>query len=91
MCQLWTNQIDLVERLEKVVPLRYMLGQAGYHYALLILVTNTPFERAVAYLNDTGSPKAAEGRLLLRAAERSLREFGDTPDGEKEEETHEVP
>lgn len=57
--------------------------EAIHHYALLVMVTMTPIERAVAYLQDTGSPEAAEGRLLLRAAERSLREYGDTFNGEK--------
>ena len=55
------------------------------HYTNLVLATNTELERAQTYLRDTGSPKAAEGRLLLRAAERSLRQTGDTPDGDKQE------
>lgn len=46
-------------------------------YVRLALVTETPARRAAAYLRDTGGPEAAEGRLLLRAAERSMRRFGD--------------
>lgn len=84
MCQLGNNQIAMVERLHQEVPIKHL--HLYYHYAVLILVTMTPFDRAVAYLRDTGSPEAAEGRLLLRAAERSLREYGDTPNGEKEDE-----
>ena len=53
-------------------------------YALLVLVTKTDKARAVTYLEDTGDPKAATGRLLLRAAERSLREYGDTPDSDSD-------
>lgn len=71
---------------------RYTPEQEGWwgrllHYASLSLVTDTSLERAQVYLDDTGSPAAAEGRLLLRAAERSLRETGDTPasDSDKQE------
>jgi hypothetical protein len=54
-----------------------------YKYALLVLVTDTPRERAVTYLEDTGDPRAATGRLLLRAAERALRKYGDTQEDEE--------
>lgn len=83
MCEIWTYQKEMVERLHEKVATQHL--HLYYHYALLVLVTNTPFDRAVAYLQDTGSPEAAEGRLLLRAAERSLRQTGDTPDGDKQE------
>lgn len=83
MCKLWDNQVDMVGRLHQKVPTAHL--HLYYHYALLVMVTNTPFERAVTYLSDTGSPEAAEGRLLLRAAERSLREYGDTPTEENQE------
>jgi hypothetical protein len=46
-------------------------------YALVAEVTDTPLDRAIVYLKDTGSPQHALGRLLLRAAERALREAGD--------------
>ncbi len=82
MCEIFNNQKRVVEGLNKRVAAEHL--HLYYHYALLILVTNTPFERAVAYLKDTGSPEAAEGRLLLRAAERSLREYGDTPEEEED-------
>lgn len=69
---------------------RYTPEQEGWwprllHYAHLTYITNTPLERAQTYLRDTGSPLAAEGRLLLRAAERALRKVGDTPNGDKQE------
>lgn len=83
MCELFNNQVRVVEELHQQVPTDHLHWY--YHYALLVLVTETPFKRAVAYLRDTGSVGAAEGRLLLRAAERSLREYGDTPDGDKQE------
>lgn len=51
--------------------------QVLFQYALLAVVTETPYDRALAYLKDTGSPESARGRLLLRAAERSFREQGD--------------
>ncbi len=57
---------------------------AWYRYALLVLVTDTTGERAQTYLEDTGDPKAAAGRLLLRAAEKALREYGDTPASDRE-------
>ncbi len=47
-------------------------------YAMLIVVTNTPVERALVYLEDCRSARSAHGRLLLRAAERSFRERGDS-------------
>jgi hypothetical protein len=50
-------------------------GMLGY--ARLVLATDTPVERAVAYLSDTATPQSASGRLLLRAAERALRAAGD--------------
>ena len=53
------------------------LGDGMIPYARLVLATETPVERAVAYLSDTGSPESASGRLLLRAAERALRASGD--------------
>ena len=64
-------------------------GDSGWwgrllHYAHLSLATDTPLDRTQTYLHDTGSPEAAEGRLLLRAAERSLREYGDTQEGDEE-------
>lgn len=46
-------------------------------YALLVLATDTPIDRAITYLKDTGSPLHARGRLLLRAAERALRAAGE--------------
>lgn len=46
-------------------------------YALLTVVTNTPRERALTYLKDCKTPESAQGRLLMRAAERSFREVGE--------------
>ena len=47
-------------------------------YAMLIVVTSTPIDRALVYLEDCKSARLAHGRLLLRAAERSFRERGDS-------------
>ena len=47
-------------------------------YAMLIVVTSTPVDRALVYLEDCKSARSAHGRLLLRAAERSFREKGDS-------------
>ncbi len=54
-------------------------------YALLAVVTGVPFERVLVYLRDCKTPENARGRLLLRAAERVLREMGET-NGPKYEE-----
>ena len=54
-----------------------------HEYALLILATETPIDRAIAYLKDTGSPESATGRLLMRAAERAFRAAGDTEEDEE--------
>jgi hypothetical protein len=56
-------------------PLVFIRGL--WDYAVLVKATKTPINRAITYLKDTGSPEHARGRLLLRAAERSLRESGD--------------
>ena len=45
-------------------------------YALLVVTTATSMGRAITYLEDCGSPEHARGRLLLRAAERALRQAG---------------
>ena len=45
-------------------------------YALLLVATCTPMDRAVMYLQDCRTPDLAAGRLLLRAAERALRHAG---------------
>lgn len=54
------------------------VSQELMDYALVAEVTDTPLDRAIVYLKDTGSPKHALGRLLIRAAERALRAAGDT-------------
>lgn len=48
------------------------------NYALIAVVTKTPFNRALVYLKDCeDGPDSAEGRLLLRAAERRFRKTQD--------------
>lgn len=84
MCELWQGQQDLSVRMNEAVPL-HPRDTAWYHYLLLMLVTKTDFDRGVRYLKDTGSAEAATGRLLLRAAERALRESGDTEEDEEED------
>jgi hypothetical protein len=92
MCTLRGDAQSLARRLQEqlnfvpahVKRLADLTPEEWYKYALLILVTDTPRERAVTYLEDTGSPEAATGRLLLRAAERALREDGDTPASDRE-------
>jgi len=49
-----------------------------HQYAMLVVVTNTPVDRALVYVEDCRSVRSARGRLLLRAAERSFRERGDS-------------
>lgn len=66
--------VELAEQLGVTLPPQMALW---YSYARLVLATDTPVDRAVAYLVDTGSPESASGRLLLRAAERALRGSGD--------------
>ena len=83
MCELWQEQQDLSVRMKEVVPL-HPRDKAWYQYLLLMMVTNTPFDRGVAYLKDTGSAESATGRLILRAAERALRTSGDTEEEEDE-------
>ncbi len=56
-----------------------------YEYALLVVVTDTPIDRALAYLEDCGNPESARCRLLLRSAERCFREIGDTNGPEYED------
>jgi hypothetical protein len=76
VCELEREQTDLFEILRLYLPDN--VGELGlWAYALLMLATDTPTDRAITYLKDTGSPQHARGRLLLRAAERALREAGD--------------
>ena len=76
MCDLPRQQNNMVVLLaERTDTLK--VGPSHYDYARLVLATNTPLDNAAAYLKDTGSPEAATGRLLLRAAERALRKSGD--------------
>jgi hypothetical protein len=76
VCELGDKQtslaLDLVDAANTDAPY-----QAFRDYALLVLATGTPLDRAITYLKDTGSPQHARGRLLLRAAEKALREAGD--------------
>ena len=83
MCELWQGQQDLSRRMKQVIPL-HPRDKDWHQYLLLMMVTNTPFDRGVTYLKDTGSAEAATGRLLLRAAERALRASGDTEENEDE-------
>jgi len=76
MCDLPRQQSNLVVLLAERLDLR-TVEPTLYEYAALVLATGTPLDRAVAYLEDTGSPGHATGRLLLRAAERALRAAGD--------------
>jgi hypothetical protein len=80
MCDISRRQADITVAL--VGPLdkftERTIGPEWFAYALLVLATDTPIDRAITYIKDTGSPGHARGRLLLRAAERSLRESGDT-------------
>ncbi len=70
--------MSLSAQLARVMPGTDPKWHELHEYALLVLATETPIDRAIAYLKDTGSPESATGRLLLRAAERALRESGDT-------------
>lgn len=47
-------------------------------YALLAAATDSPFTQVLACLQDCNTPDSAKGRLLMQAAERVLRETGDT-------------
>jgi hypothetical protein len=70
----------LVEAMEKALHANGLLvtwTPGLWAYALLVLATDTPINRAIAYVKDTGSPEHARGRLLLRAAERALRASGE--------------
>lgn len=60
---------------------RYSRGRV-LDYAFLAAVTGVPFDRVLTYLRDCKTPESARGRLLMRAAERVLREMGEA-DGPK--------
>ena len=74
-----TETISTAIRLATDADLQGVVDYEALHiYALLVLATDTEYERAVVYLKDCGgSPAHAKGRLLLRAAERALRAAGD--------------
>lgn len=76
MCDLPREQSNLVVTLSDDLDM-LTVDPTMYDYAALVLATDTPYDRALAYLRDTGSPKSASGRLLLRAAEKLLRQAGD--------------
>jgi len=76
MCDLPRQQSNLVVLLADRLHM-LTVEPTLYDYAALVLATGTPFDRARTYLQDTGSPESATGRLLLRAAEKSLRKAGD--------------
>lgn len=93
MCDIGDEAINLGGRLDGECPICWEIDQGApcpdchrtarpvsselVSYALLVLATGTELDRAITYLKDTGSPEKASGRLLLRAAERALRQAGD--------------
>jgi hypothetical protein len=77
------NEARMVAR-ELAKRTRYSAARV-LDYALLAVVTGVPFDRALVYLRDCKTPESARGRLLMRAAEHSLREMGDDQNGPKYE------
>lgn len=69
---------DLAVLLAEATQLEAVDYKPLWEYALLVIALGHEVDRAIVYLKDCdGSPEHAKGRLLLRAAERALREAGD--------------
>lgn len=73
-----TEATNLGVLLAQVMGLTFVEYDLLWEYARLVVVLGHEVDRAIVYLKDCdGSPEHAKGRLLLRAAERALREAGD--------------
>lgn len=74
---------SLTMLLAEAADLKVVEYEPLWEYARLVVVLGHPVDRAITYLKDcNGSPEHAKGRLLLRAAERALRDAGDIEEGE---------